>query len=85
MVRVALLLRAITVLVAVSAFGGGDGLVQASPSGHAPHGRVTIDGVTVPDMGSAARRRSRPLHQCQLCREDRTGKTTAFRWAAFQE
>lgn len=37
MVRVALLLRAITVLVAVSAFGGGDGLVQASPSGHAPH------------------------------------------------
>jgi len=24
---------------------------QASPSGHAPHGTVTIDGVTVPDIG----------------------------------
>ncbi|MBA5870843.1 MAG: c-type cytochrome [Nitrospira sp. CR2.1] len=51
MVRVAVPLRAITVLVAVSAFGGGDGLAQASPSGHAPHGTVTIDGVTVPDIG----------------------------------
>lgn len=51
MVRVAVPLRATTVLVAVSAFGGGDGLAQASPSGHAPHGTVTIDGVTVPDIG----------------------------------
>ncbi len=51
MVRVAVPLRAITVLVAVSAFGGGDGLAQASPSGHAPHGTVTIDGMTVPDIG----------------------------------
>ena len=51
MVRVALPLRAIPMLVAISAFGGGDGLVQASPSGHAPHGTVTIDGVTVPDIG----------------------------------
>lgn len=51
MVRVAVPLRAITVLVVVSAFGGGDGLAQASPSGHAPHGTVTIDGVTVPDIG----------------------------------
>lgn len=25
--------------------------MQASPSGHAPHGTVTIDGVTVPDVG----------------------------------
>ena len=24
---------------------------QASPSGYAPHGTVTIDGVTVPDIG----------------------------------
>src|SRR3990167_9195112 len=24
---------------------------QASPSGHAPHGTVTIDGITVPDIG----------------------------------
>ena len=24
---------------------------HASPSGHAPHGTVTIDGVTVPDIG----------------------------------
>ncbi len=51
MVRVALPLRAIPMLVAISAFGGGDGLVQASPSGHAPHGTLTIDGVTVPDIG----------------------------------
>ncbi|MBA5873537.1 MAG: c-type cytochrome [Nitrospira sp. CR1.2] len=51
MVRVAVPLRAITVLVVVSAFGGGDGLAQASPSGHAPHGTVTIDGMTVPDIG----------------------------------
>ena len=26
-------------------------LTQASPAGHAPHGTVTIDGVTVPDIG----------------------------------
>ena len=25
---------------------------QASPSGYAPHGTVTIDGMTVPDIGS---------------------------------
>jgi cytochrome c peroxidase len=33
------------------AFGTGGGLVQASPSGHAPQGTVIIDGVTVPDVG----------------------------------
>lgn len=25
--------------------------VEASPSGHAPHGTITIDGITVPDIG----------------------------------
>ncbi|MEQ1793336.1 MAG: cytochrome c peroxidase [Nitrospira sp.] len=26
-------------------------VAQASPSGHAPHGTVTVDGITVPDIG----------------------------------
>jgi len=51
MVRLALPFRAITILASICAFGGGDGLVQASPSGHAPHGTVTLDGLTVPDIG----------------------------------
>lgn len=51
MVRFGVWLCAITILGAISAVGSGDGLVAASPSGHAPHGTVTIDGVTVPDIG----------------------------------
>lgn len=51
MVRPVLPLCSILMLVCVAAFVTGDGLVHASPSGHAPHGTVTIDGVTVPDIG----------------------------------
>ena len=39
------------VLLCVATFGIGESLVGASPSGHAPHGTVTIDGITVPDIG----------------------------------
>ena len=38
-------------LLLVSAVGSEEAFVQASPAGHAPHGAVTIDGVTVPDVG----------------------------------
>lgn len=41
-------LRLILALLVLCALGAGSGSVQASPSGHAPHGTVTIDGVTVP-------------------------------------
>jgi len=51
MVRFGLRLPLIVSLLLLCAFGIGDGLVQASPSGHAPHGTVIIDGVTVPDVG----------------------------------
>ena len=44
-------LRLILALLVLCALGAGSGSVQASPSGHAPHGTVTIDGVTVPDVG----------------------------------
>ena len=44
-------LRLILALLVLCALGSGSGSVQASPSGHAPHGTVTIDGVTVPDVG----------------------------------
>ena len=44
-------LRLILALLVLCALGAGSGSVQASPSGHAPHGPVTIDGVTVPDVG----------------------------------
>lgn len=51
MMRLAGSFRAITIVASICAFASSDGLVQASPSGHAPHGTVTIDGVTVPDIG----------------------------------
>lgn len=51
MVRFVLPLRAIGVLLFIAAFGTGYEFVQASPSSRAPHGTVTIDGVTVPDIG----------------------------------
>lgn len=51
MVRSVLPPRSIIALFLVCAFGAAGGLVQASPSGYAPHGTVTIDGVTVPDVG----------------------------------
>ncbi|MCS6290639.1 MAG: c-type cytochrome [Nitrospira sp.] len=44
-------LRLILALLVFCALGVGSSSVQASPSGHAPHGTVTIDGVTVPDVG----------------------------------
>lgn len=44
-------LRLILALLVLCALGAGSGSMQASPSGHAPHGTVTIDGVTVPDVG----------------------------------
>ncbi|MEK6803817.1 MAG: cytochrome c peroxidase [Nitrospirota bacterium] len=43
--------RLILALLVLCTLGAGSGSVQASPSGHAPHGTVTIDGVTVPDVG----------------------------------
>jgi len=43
--------RSILALLVVCSVGAGSGSVQASPSGHAPHGTVTVDGVTVPDVG----------------------------------
>lgn len=43
--------RLILALLVLCALGAGSSSVQASPSGHAPHGTVTIDGVTVPDVG----------------------------------
>ena len=51
MVRSNATLRLILALLLLCALGAGSGSVQASPSGHAPHGTVTIDGVTVPDVG----------------------------------
>lgn len=51
MVRMVLPLCCILVLLGVSAFGIGESLVGASPSGYAPHGTVTIDGIAVPDIG----------------------------------
>lgn len=51
MVRSNATLRLILVLLVLCVLGAGSGSVQASPSGHAPHGTVTIDGVTVPDVG----------------------------------
>lgn len=51
MVRTVLPLCFILVLLCVATFGIGESLVGASPSGHAPHGTVTIDGITVPDIG----------------------------------
>jgi len=51
MVRTVLPLCFILVLLCVATFGIGENLVGASPSGHAPHGTVTIDGITVPDIG----------------------------------
>ena len=52
MVRSNATLRLIlALLLLLCALGAGSGSVQASPSGHAPHGTVTIDGVTVPDVG----------------------------------
>ena len=48
---VRMVLPLILVLLCVAAFGGGENLVDASPSGYAPHGAVTIDGITVPDIG----------------------------------
>ena len=44
-------LRLILALLVLCALGAGSGSVQASPSGHTPHGTVTIDGVTVPEVG----------------------------------
>ena len=43
--------RLIRALLVLCALGAGSGSVQASPSGHTPHGTVTIDGVTVPEVG----------------------------------
>lgn len=51
MVRSVLSPRSIMALLSVSVFWTGDGLLHASPSGHSPHGTVTIDEVTVPDIG----------------------------------
>ena len=51
MVQMVLPLCCILVLLGVSAFGIGESLVGASPSGYAPHGTVTIDGIAVPDIG----------------------------------
>ncbi len=51
MVRGLLPIRAIEVLLLVSAVAGEAAFVHALPSDHAPHGTVTIDGVTVPDIG----------------------------------
>ncbi len=51
MVRRVLPLCVILVLLCVFAFGIGEGLVGASPASHAPHGTVTIDDSTVPDIG----------------------------------
>lgn len=51
MVRSDATLRLILALLVLCALGAGSGSVQASPSGHAPHGTLTIDGVTVPDVG----------------------------------
>lgn len=51
MVQSVLPSRSIMTLVLICAVGTGSTSVQASPSGHAPHGTVTIDGVTVPDVG----------------------------------
>jgi cytochrome c peroxidase len=50
MVRFALSSRSILALV-LCAFVIGAATVQASPSGHAPHGTITIDGVMVADIG----------------------------------
>ena len=38
-------------LITAAMLGLGLPPAQASPSGHAPHGTVTIDGITVPDIG----------------------------------
>ena len=51
MVRSVLSSRSIMALLLVYAVGTGSASVQAAPCGHAPHGTVTIDGVTVPDIG----------------------------------
>ncbi|MBI4001704.1 MAG: c-type cytochrome [Nitrospira defluvii] len=51
MVRSVLPFRSIMTLLLVCAVGTGGASVQASPSGHAPHGTVTIEDVTVPDVG----------------------------------
>lgn len=51
MVRSGLSSRAIVSLLLLCAVGAGTATVLASPSGHASHGTVTIDGVTVPDVG----------------------------------
>lgn len=50
MVRIALSSRSILALL-LWVFVIGAAAVQASPSGHAPHGIVTLDGVTVADIG----------------------------------
>ena len=50
MVRFALSSRSILALL-LCAFVIEAVAVQASPSGHAPHGTITIDGVTVADIG----------------------------------
>ena len=48
-----LLVGLIGLMVSASGLSVFDSLksAQASPSGHAPHGAVTIDGLTVPDIG----------------------------------
>ena len=43
-------LRLILALLVLCALGAGSGSVQASPSGHAPHGTVTID--SIPQRGT---------------------------------
>lgn len=44
-------LRVIFALLGICAWAAGSVSVHASPSGHAPHGTVTVDGMTVPDIG----------------------------------
>ena len=48
--RLVIILLTVAGIVAFGFVAGGL-LAQASPSGYAPHGTVTIDGMTVPDIG----------------------------------
>ena len=76
MVRFGLRLPLIVSLLLLCAFGIGDGLVQASPSGHAPHGHRDHRWRDGAGCRSTADRSPDTGLESQLHREGRTRQAT---------
>ncbi len=58
--------------------GGSIAPVEASPSGYAPHGTVTVDGVTVPDIGPLPTASPAPATNLQYAAKIELGKQLYF-------